>query len=32
MNVDEDVVWEVVTKDLPRLISALEGIMPPDED
>jgi uncharacterized protein with HEPN domain len=27
MNVDEDVVWEVVTEDLPPLIAALERIV-----
>src|SRR6476469_118139 len=30
-SVDEDVVWEVVTRDLPPLISILERIVPPDE-
>jgi uncharacterized protein with HEPN domain len=28
MNLDEDVLWEVVTKDLPVLIVALEHIAP----
>lgn len=27
MNVDEDVVWEVVTADLPPLVAALERIL-----
>ncbi len=31
MNVDEDLVWEVVTHDLPTLISRLEKIIPPEE-
>ena len=31
MNVDEDVVWQVVTQDLPHLISVLEKIVPPEE-
>ncbi len=30
LNVDEDVVWEVVQKDLPELVPILEGIVPPD--
>lgn len=29
LNVDEDVVWEVVQKDLPQLVIVLEGIVPP---
>lgn len=29
LNVDEDVVWEVVQKDLPELASILEDIIPP---
>jgi uncharacterized protein with HEPN domain len=28
MNVDEDIVWEVVTRDLPPLAAALERLMP----
>jgi uncharacterized protein with HEPN domain len=28
LNVDEDIVWEVVTHDLPPLIAALESIVP----
>jgi len=31
MNVDEDVVWAVVTQDLPHLIAALEKIVPPED-
>ena len=31
MNVDEDVVWEVITKDLPLLFTELENISPPEE-
>jgi uncharacterized protein with HEPN domain len=27
MNLDEDVLWEVVTQDLPPLIAALEQIV-----
>lgn len=30
LNVDEDIVWEVVQSDLPQLVSALEGIIPPN--
>ena len=30
LNVDEDIVWEVATGDLPRLVAALEKIVPPD--
>ena len=30
-SVDEDVVWEVVTRDLPPLISILEMIVPSDD-
>ncbi len=29
LNVDEDVVWEVVQNDLPRLVTILENIIPP---
>ena len=29
MDVDYDILWEVVTRDLPPLISALEKIAPP---
>jgi uncharacterized protein with HEPN domain len=31
MDVDEDVVWEVVTQDLPQLIAMLEKIVPPED-
>jgi uncharacterized protein with HEPN domain len=31
MNVDEDILWHVVTKDLPPLIAALEKFVPPEE-
>jgi len=31
MNVDEDVVWQVVTQDLPHLILVLEKIVPPED-
>jgi uncharacterized protein with HEPN domain len=31
LDVDEDIVWEVVTSDLPSLVSALERIVPPEE-
>ncbi len=31
MNVDEDVLWEVVTSDLPPLIALLGQIVPPEE-
>ena len=31
LHVDYDVLWEVVTRDLPPLIAALERIVPPDE-
>jgi len=31
MSVDEDVVWETVTGDLPDLIRLLETIAPPEE-
>jgi uncharacterized protein with HEPN domain len=27
MNVDEDILWEVVTRDLPALVSAVEKLM-----
>ena len=29
LGVDEDIVWQVVTKDLPTLVAALEPIVPP---
>ncbi len=31
LNVDEDVVWEVVQNDLPRLVPILESMIPPDK-
>ena len=30
MHVDDDVLWEVATGDLPRLIAVLEKIVPPE--
>jgi uncharacterized protein with HEPN domain len=30
MNVDEDILWSVVTNDLPSLIERLRTIVPPD--
>jgi len=30
MDVDYDILWEVVTKDIPPLIAALEKLAPPD--
>jgi uncharacterized protein with HEPN domain len=30
LDVDEDIVWDVVTADLPGIVSALEQILPPD--
>jgi uncharacterized protein with HEPN domain len=32
MSVDEDILWQVVTQDLPPLIVALEKIVPPTLD
>jgi uncharacterized protein with HEPN domain len=29
LGVDEDIVWQVVTEDLPTLVRALEAIVPP---
>ena len=29
LGVDEDIVWQVVTEDLPQLMAALEAIVPP---
>lgn len=29
LGVDEDIVWQVVTEDLPQLVAALEPIVPP---
>lgn len=31
MSLDEDVLWQVVTKDLSPLIARLEEIVPPEE-
>lgn len=31
MGVDEDVVWEVVSQDLPPLVEILKKIVPPEE-
>ena len=31
LEVDEDIVWDVVTADLPPLADALERILPPEE-
>ena len=32
LGVDEDIVWQVVTEDLPPLITALEKILAPLTD
>ena len=32
LGIDEDIVWEVATKDLPGLVAALEPIVPSDHD
>jgi uncharacterized protein with HEPN domain len=29
LGVDEDIVWQVVTQDLPKLVEALEPLVPP---
>jgi uncharacterized protein with HEPN domain len=29
LGVDEDIVWQVVTEDLPKLAAALEPLVPP---
>lgn len=29
LSVDEDIVWQVVPEDLPRLVEALEPLVPP---
>ena len=29
LGVDEDIVWQVVTEDLPTLVAALEPLVPP---
>jgi len=31
LEVDEDIVWDVVTADLPPLVAALERVVPPDD-
>lgn len=28
LGIDEDIVWQVVTEDLPKLVTALEPIIP----
>ena len=30
LGIDEDIVWQVVTEDLPRLVTTLEPIVPVD--
>ena len=32
LGVDEDIVWQVVTEDLPRLVATLEPLVPPEPD
>ncbi len=32
LHVDYDIVWGVVSVDLPPLIEALAGIMPPEKE
>jgi uncharacterized protein with HEPN domain len=29
LGVDEDIVWQVVIEDLPKLVEALEPLVPP---
>jgi uncharacterized protein with HEPN domain len=29
LGVDEDIVWQVVSGDLPKLVKALEPLVPP---
>lgn len=29
LGVDEDIVWQVVTVDLPKLVRSLEPLVPP---
>lgn len=29
LGVDEDIVWQVVTEDLPELVAALDSLVPP---
>jgi len=31
MDIKESILWEVVTRDMPPLLAALEKIVPPDE-
>jgi uncharacterized protein with HEPN domain len=31
LGVDDDIVWQVVIEDLPKLVAALEPIVPPAE-
>ena len=31
LEVDDDIVWDVVTTDLPPVIAALQRIVPPEE-
>ena len=31
MSLDEDILWQVVTEDLPPLIEVLERLVPPEE-
>jgi uncharacterized protein with HEPN domain len=30
LGVDEDIVWQVVVEDLPKLVAALEPLVPPE--
>ena len=29
LGVDEDIIWQVMTKDLPKLVQSLEPLVPP---
>lgn len=29
LGIDEDIVWQVVTEDLPKLVAALDPLVPP---
>ena len=31
MNIDEDILWEVVTRSLPELIEILTPLVPPED-
>ncbi len=31
-EIEYDILWQTVTEDLPRLIAALEKIIPPDSE